>query len=264
MNGVAARKREAGFSLLELLISLAIFTTICGVAFGLLSVSQRRYITESQVLDSFQEARLGLDEIVRDVNDSGYPPPNYFAVPPAANLYASVPFAWSPSYPGAPCALGGGCATPGDFDLIVETDIDPPNSNGVEWVRYQLQGQTLYRGVASKVSGADPISTTAPTLVPYVRNVVNNTSSTEIAQYQAAYPGIFPGGNPVPIFSYTCETGSPSGPQPCPLAGSHNSPAYICDVEITLIVKAPAPDAQTGQPRLVMLRGRGRRINPNQ
>ena len=44
------------------------------------------------------------------------------------------------------------CTTPGDFDLIMESDIDPQNNNGVEWIRYQLPAgtTTLLRGVAQK------------------------------------------------------------------------------------------------------------------
>ncbi len=68
----------------------------------------------------------------------------------------------------------------------------------------------------------------------------------------------------MPIFSYTCDNSFPP-PQTvlCLGAGTDNSPANIRDVMITLIVAAPLPDATTGRPRLVMLNGRGRRINPN-
>src|SRR5438477_12286119 len=89
--------RQEGFTLIELLVALGIFLLVCGAAFTLLGSSQQRYRTESQVLTSFQEARLALDQIVRDVNDAGYPPPSFFqaAYP---NLSASFPFGWSPSY----------------------------------------------------------------------------------------------------------------------------------------------------------------------
>jgi hypothetical protein len=70
---------------------------------------------------------------------------------------------------------------------------------------------------------------------------------------------MFPGGNPVPVFSYTCYT--PFGPQLCASAGSYNSPLNITDVEITLIVMAPTIDAQTGQVRLIELHGRGHSFN---
>jgi prepilin-type N-terminal cleavage/methylation domain-containing protein len=246
--------RQQGFTLIELLVALGIFLVITGAAFTLLGTSQQRYRTESQVLNSFQEARLGLDQIVRDVNDAGYPPPAFFqaAFP---NLSASFPFAWSPTYPGTPCAIGaGGCATPSDFDLIVETNPNPQDpASTVQWIRYQLQVPplvqvpTLMRGVAPKVVGADPVGAfigpNAP--APFVQNVVNSPAQ--------------------PIFSYTCDTLTPpqSPPLPCPIAAAaDNIPANIRDVIITLIVAAPQPDATSGQQRIVVLTGRGRRINP--
>src|SRR5260370_7325316 len=98
MNPVPSNNRQTGFTLVELLVSLGIFLLVIGAAFTLLGSSQNRYQTESQVLTSFQEARLGLDQIVRDVNDAGYPPPSY--VSPNFALFATTPFAWSPGYAG--------------------------------------------------------------------------------------------------------------------------------------------------------------------
>lgn len=260
---------QRGFSLIEMMIAAAIFILLCGAAFGLLSVTQQRNQTESQVLNSFQEARFGLDDMVRDVNGAGYPPANMFSfnaspVPPA-NLYASTPAAWAPGYTSnAPCQIGtaggGTCTTPGDFDLIVERDPDPSQNLGVQWTRYQLQGTVLMRGQALKTGGADPDSTTSTTFVPYVQNVMNNAPAAQIAQFKVTYPQMFPGGNPVPIFAYECYT--PAGSQPCVSAGSYNSPLEVTDVEVTLIVIAPTVDAQTRLPRLIELHGRGHSMNP--
>ena len=50
---------ELGFTLIELLAALGIFLLVTGAAFTLLSSSQQRYQTDSQLLTSFQEARLG-------------------------------------------------------------------------------------------------------------------------------------------------------------------------------------------------------------
>jgi prepilin-type N-terminal cleavage/methylation domain-containing protein len=263
MNRARAVPGQCGFSLLELLVAAAIFLIVAGTAFMLLGAAQRRYQTDSQILSSFQEARLGLDQMVRDVNDSGYPPPNHFSILPAANFYAASPFAASPS---APCFIEVTCVSPSDFDLIVETDINPQTPDGVEWVRYSLPAgtTTLLRGVTSKPAApTDPVPATVGAMVPYVQNVMNRASSAQIAAIQAAYPTMFPGGVPVPMFTYTCET-SGSTPLSCPSAGGFNTPANILDVEITLIVQATAVDAQTGQPRLVELHGRGHRLNPNQ
>jgi prepilin-type N-terminal cleavage/methylation domain-containing protein len=270
MSRVPGHARQFGFTLIELLTALGIFLLVCGIAFMLLGSSQQRYQTEAQVLTSFQEARLGLDQIVRDVNDAGYPPPTYVST--NFNSFATAPFPWSPGYPtsgnpnGTSCTIGTGgggtCSTPGDFDLIVETNPNGPGAP-VQWIRYTLQGTTLMRGTVPKAYNNDPESYTTANaqLAPFVQNVVNNSSAAQIAQYQAGYPNMFPGGIAVPIFSFACDTGNV--PTACPLAGTANSPFNIRDVIVTLIVAAPLPDATTGQPRLVQLHGRGRRVNPN-
>jgi prepilin-type N-terminal cleavage/methylation domain-containing protein len=272
MKQACQKRSEKGFSLIEMMIAAVIFILLCGAAFALLSLAQQRYQTESQVLNSFQEARFGLDDIVRDVNGSGYPPQNQFSFnpnPPQSNFYAITPVAWAPGYPtNSPCQLGtaggGTCTTPGDFDLIIERDVDYWHTDGVEWTRYQLQANVLSRAAVEKSGGgASPDVSTSSAFVPYIQNVMNNASPAQIAQFQAVYPQMFPSGNPVPVFSYYCY--SPYGPaQPCPSAGSYNSPLNITDIEITLIVMAPTKDAQTGQVRLIELHGRGHSLNPIQ
>lgn len=261
MSRDSCKSSQSGFTLIELMVALGIFLLVCGAAFTLLGSSQQRYKTESQVLTSFQEARLALDQIVRDVNDAGFPPPIYAGTD--STIYAKSPFAWSPGYPGTPCQIGTGgggtCTTsiagntsPGDFDLIIETNPSPPTYPKVQWIRYQLQGTTLLRGAADKVYGDNPDTDTGAQLVPFVQNVVNVTSP--------------PGGVPIAIFSYICDTPTvPQYPAPlCPSAGADNSPANIRDVTVTLIVSTPTPDATTGARRIVRLTGRGRRVNPNQ
>lgn len=271
-------KRERGFTLIEMLASLGIFLLVTGAAFSLLTSSQQRYRTESEVLSSFQEARLGLDQMVRDINDAGFPPPTFANTD--ATKVTNAPFGWSPGYtviPPSPCQIGSGgtCFTPTDFDIIIETEPSPPDPNcpgSVEWIRYQLPagGTTLMRAVACKQFSHDPAADTSLAgFVPFVQNVVNNSATLQIGQFQlyAAYPAVFPDpSSSVPIFEYFCDTPSTpqNPPQPCPGAGADNAPANIRDVAITLIVAAPLPDATTGRPRLVQLEGRGRRINPNQ
>jgi hypothetical protein len=99
-----------------------------------------------------------------------------------------------------------------------------------------------------KIPGDDPDTDTsaAGVLVPFVQNIVNTAAP--------------------PIFSYTCDTATPPPPTlQCQNATNVDSqPANIREVIITLVVAAPVPDITTGQPRLVELTGRGRRVNPNQ
>src|SRR5215467_13710013 len=141
MKPVPGGNQERGFTLIEMLAALGIFLLITGAAFTLLSSSQQRYQTESQVLSSFQEARLGLDQMVRDINDAGFPPPAFLASGNGGNLsnyLAITPFAWSAGagYFANPCQIqtggGGTCTTstagdfaPGDFDVIIETNPNP-------------------------------------------------------------------------------------------------------------------------------------------
>ena len=238
----ATRQPERGFTILELMIATAIFLVICGAMFALLQLSQQKYSGETQLSGAFQETRLAIDQIVRDFNVSGYPSQSMFSKLPAdTTQYAQSPVAWSPNYPGVPCSVGAGggpCTTPGDFDLILETDL----GNGVSWIRYQLNGTTLSRAVVPKTAGATPDAATsvAGVMVPFLTNVVNS-----VAQ---------------PIFKYTCDT--PTGPQPCAAAGNYGVPNNIRDVDITLIVMTRQPDLQTRALKLVELDGRGHRVNP--
>ena len=157
-------RTQRGFSFLELVAATAIFIVLAGIIFSVLVQGQQSYETESGVMDSFQQASIAVDQIVRDVHTAGYPPTNNYTTAAAAafpNLIA-LPFAWpAPGYPATPCTVGGTCVTtPSAFDLIVEADIG--NGNGVQWIRYQLNGTTLLRGMATKFAGLDPAATTAP------------------------------------------------------------------------------------------------------
>ena len=255
---------SGGFTLIELMVAMAIFLIICAAMFELLQLSEEKYSSENQLSGSFQEARLAVDQIVRDVNDSGYPSLGMFSnIPTNAAAYVSSPVAWSPNYPTSSCQVGtaggGTCLTPGDFDLILETTV----SGTVSWIRYQLPAgaTTLTRAVVPK-TGGDPWGPTSASgvMVPFLTNVMNNATG-QLAQITATYPSMFPGGAPVPIFQYTCDTAS--GEAPCPVAGASNSPMNVRDVDITLIVMTQTPDAQTHTLKLVELNGRGHRLNPS-
>jgi prepilin-type N-terminal cleavage/methylation domain-containing protein len=247
--------RNQGFSLIEMLVSVAIFTVVMAAVFGLMISSQQRYQAETDRLDTFQGARQAMDLIVRDVHIAGYPPVNAFspAVAAASPQLVALPFGWSPNYPATPCTVGVNCSAtggPAPFDLIVETDVDPLAANGLEWVRYRLNGTTLERGMATKTAGADPANTTLPTMVPYVENVMNNTTAAEMTFLRGFYPTLFPGNTPVPIFTYQFD------------AGGINTPLTIRSVNITLIVRSANVDVKTRQPIVVTLTGFARRVNP--
>jgi hypothetical protein len=204
--------------------------------FSLLLSAQLRYRGESGVTNAFQQANVAIDQITRDVHSAGYPPPSSFAkdVLSANPKLVALPFSWSPGYPNTPCTVLGSCgAVPGEYDLILETD--PGDGNGVQWIRYSLQGTTLMRVVTPKVAFADPVGSTAGGL-PYLENVMNQSRSR-------------------PIFSYDYDNTNPPPAQ---------QPSNIRKVNILLIVQSADRDPQTQQFRTITLTGQAARFNPNQ
>src|ERR1700720_1531453 len=106
------RAKQAGFSIIELMLSLTLFIIISGAALSLLNLTQKRFQTEGQVLSSFQEGRLALDMIVRDINDFVFPAANQVPAATAVTGYAVTPVPWSPTSPTA-CGIGA-CFSPGN------------------------------------------------------------------------------------------------------------------------------------------------------
>ena len=70
-NIPAARQR--GFSLLELLLVIAILSLIVGAVFSQMGDAQRRLNAEEMKLGDFQEARDFVDQFFRDINQAGTP-----------------------------------------------------------------------------------------------------------------------------------------------------------------------------------------------
>ena len=267
-------KRQRGFSLIEMMVAVAIFVIITGAMFSLLDNSQRRYTSEAQLLDSFQAARFGYDQMSLDIHSAGFPPQNGFAAGLTvanATLVAQTPFAWSPGYvpgaAGAPCTVGATCLTPGPFDLIIEAAIPNAVAGGcpgagpgvasvpVVWIRYQLAGTTLSRAAVCK-GPVDPAAATLAALQPYVDNVINNIPAAQMAPIQGEYPGMFPGNNPIPLFTYF---GDKTCVAPAPVI-----PSCIKEVGINMIVQSPSNDQTTGRPRVTSLTGQVIRFNPAQ
>jgi len=65
---------EHGFSIIEMLIALALISAVLGVAVKGMIDMQRRSSSETSKTDTVQETRDFIDQVVRDIHDAGYPP----------------------------------------------------------------------------------------------------------------------------------------------------------------------------------------------
>lgn len=70
---LATGRLQAGFSLLEMLLVIAILSIVVAAVFSQLSTAQQRLSTEETRLDDFQQARDFVDQFFRDINQIGTP-----------------------------------------------------------------------------------------------------------------------------------------------------------------------------------------------
>lgn len=79
--GSARNGAAAGFTLLELLISVLILVTVTGAVFEQISQMQKKSSSEAMKLDLNQEAREFVDQTVRDLHMAGYPGATLYSNP---------------------------------------------------------------------------------------------------------------------------------------------------------------------------------------
>jgi len=77
----ATNGRFKGYTLLELLISLAILVTVTGAVFEHINAMQKKANSAAMKLDMNQQAREFLDQTVRDLHMAGYPGAGMYSNP---------------------------------------------------------------------------------------------------------------------------------------------------------------------------------------
>jgi type II secretory pathway pseudopilin PulG len=78
----ATQRALRGFSLLELVFSVALLLIVTGAIFDQIIAMQRKSAAESMKVDSSQEAREFVDQMVRDIHMAGYPSASMYAANP--------------------------------------------------------------------------------------------------------------------------------------------------------------------------------------
>lgn len=67
------KKSQSGFSLIELLVVMAVLSIVMGAIFEQMNTAQQRSSAEQIKTDMMQESREFLDQLTRDLRDAGYP-----------------------------------------------------------------------------------------------------------------------------------------------------------------------------------------------
>ena len=214
MGWTKRRGRDHGFTMIELMVTVAILTVVVGVVVEGLTKLMQRNKMETTKVDLTQESREFMDQIVSDIHQAGYPSLKTFDP-------ATKPLGYNDP----------GVATPGMVSatpsaLQFEGDVDGTGTVSEVFIQLIPAGGpcpcTIQRGAISKAlwQGGQ---------LPAYYTEVTNVNNTNIFQ------GYDNGGNNVAL----------AGAIP---AGSVN----LAAVEITLSVKATEPDSNGFYPIINM------------
>ena len=226
-------RTQAGFSLLELTISVLILVIVMGAVFTQINNIQKNTKTESQKLDLTQESREFADQFARDLHMSGYPAPRIY------QNYSGL----------TDTETATGLVYASTTDLVFEGDVYGDGTVYRVEYRYfpsdpnDVNCPCVRRSVAKKTT-SDPL-TGYPNPVYYteVQNVIDPTGMTEqiFTYFQAT-------GALVDVNSNACSSNTP----PSPASGCvdiENNTALIKNIDaikVNLSTRSRQYDPQTG------------------
>ncbi len=157
-----ARRLQHGFSLIEMMLVVAIMGVISAGILSQMNEAQQRGYSEQVKLDNFQEARDFVDQFFRDINQIGYP---------SSRLVDTTSLTWSPvlmpqttTYPWANTYIFDNRMAIGLVSIgrkSVQFEGDMIGNGVVQSIIYKINGQgscdlCLQRSQVDKIS-ADPL-----------------------------------------------------------------------------------------------------------
>jgi prepilin-type N-terminal cleavage/methylation domain-containing protein len=215
-----------GFSLVEILMALAILVLLCGAIYSQIGTLQQRNRTEQVKLDSIQEARDFVDQFFRDINQVGYPNGRMIDITSAF---------WNPAL-----------SNPLVNDSRLAAGIVKIDNNEI-WFEGDLNGSGTVQSIDYKINGSGACAACLQ------RSQVNKVTGSPTGQAQNWGTEINDIANTTPIFSYFDTTGTQIPASQLPLdistAGGAQAIATIKTVQINLRITNPiVVDPKTRQP----------------
>lgn len=212
--------RERGFTLIEMMIVIAILATVTGGIFLQLNTAQQRLNTEQTKVDNFDEARDFVDQFFRDINQIGFP---------NGHMVSFLPSTLATAQQDTRVAVG-----------LVKIDAnsiwfegDVSGTGVVQSVQYKINGAgtcalCLQRSSVPKVLGDPETGQGSPG--PIWGTEVNDVITT-------------------PIFTYFDTTGAALTTLPLDINSNGATLATVKTIHISLQIQDPANiDPKTKQP----------------
>lgn len=244
---------ERGFSLIELMVVVAILTLVMGVVFAAIANVQKRYRTEEGRVDTMQNAREFVDQIGRDIHNTGYPTARMYTATPADS---SLTFA-------------KGLSAVSKTDIWFEGDLD--NSGQVSSVRYRLQADSngkcpcvLRRASIGKTAVAPTSQPVSGSYSAEVEGVVNSIGGstpwgvTGTAPNGTANDTVYASYRVDPVFSYLDKDGAavtvPDDLSTANLTSGASAASNVAVIVVTLNVLGPNADLDTGRRPVATMR----------
>ncbi|MGH9516442.1 MAG: type II secretion system protein [Terriglobales bacterium] len=215
--------RERGFTLVEMLIVIAILATVTGGIFLQLNTAQQRINTEQTKVDNLDEARDFVDQFFRDINLIGYPNGHmmsFLPMSPASALATS------------------------QADSRVAVGLVKIDANSI-WFEGDVNGTGVVQSVQYKINGSG--GTTCPLCLQ--RSSVDKADTTPPLSQSATWGTEVNDVITNPIFTYFDTSGAAVTGLPLDIASNGPTLATVKTIHISLTIQNNTIiDPKTGQP----------------
>jgi type II secretory pathway pseudopilin PulG len=275
-----AAGQQRGFSVIEILVAVALLMAVLGVVVkGMSDVQQRNYAETSNV-DAVQDARDFIDQMVRDIHGVGFPPPRAICVGSAAcpaALQNVQPYCTDPKFDGQPNApvrmnpnISCGITSFSTTNITYEADLDGTGIVSVVFLNLVPGTNTntcpciLQRGVVRKIDWVNTNGALAPLYFTTVNGVLNSGNGAGGAIIPAVLtgPGNYQAYTTADVFdaydananliTAACTMGIPGNP------GTAPDCSQIRSLQITVNVVPNFADPTTRQFRVFSITSKAR------